>query len=204
MTRAQSDAQRPHEASLLAEDQLLVRHRGGDGNAFGEFVERYRRPIYSYLVRCGVEEAARDDLFQEVFTNIHNAAVTYDPERPVKPWVFAIAANIVRSYYRKSRVREVGVLMRTPPPGDDTAPDSYQLVEARETAAWVEQAIAALPLSQREVVLLCCVEQLSRDDVAAALGMPVNTVKTNLRRARMTLAQALARRKAALRREVPT
>lgn len=204
MTRAGSDAQRPHEVSFPAEGQLLVRHRSGDGDAFTEFVERYRRPIYSYLVRCGVEEAARDDLFQEVFTNIHNAAVSYDPERPVKPWVFAIAANIVRSYYRTSRVREVGILMRTPPLGDETAPDSCQLAEARETAAWVEQAIAALPLSQREVVLLCCVEQLSRDDVAVALGMPVNTVKTHLRRARMTLAQALARRKAVLRREVST
>ena len=82
------------------------------------------------------------------------------------------------------------------------APDSQQLAEARETAAWVEKAIAALPFSQREVVVLCCIEQLPQDDVAAALGMPVNTVKTHLRRARIALAQALARRQAALRREV--
>ena len=50
--------------------------------------------------------------------------------------------------------------------------------------------------------MLCCIEQLPQDDVAATLGMPVNTVKTHLRRARIALAQALARRRAVLRREV--
>ena len=184
----------------IEEGQLLVRHRGGDADAFAELVARYRRPVYSYLVRCGVEAAARDDLFQEVFTSIHRAAATYQPERPLKPWVFTIVANIVRGHYRKSRVREAAAA--TDPEPSDSAPDSHQLVEARETAAWIEHAIATLPFSQREVVVLCCIEQLPQDDAAATLGMPVNTVKTHLRRARITLAQALARRQAVLRREV--
>jgi RNA polymerase sigma factor (sigma-70 family) len=201
MTRARVDAQHPPEPSHLEEGQLLLRHRGGDTEAFAELVARYRRPVYSYLVRCGVEEAARDDLFQEVFTNIHRAAATYQPERPVKPWVFAIVANVVRGHYRKARVREI-VVSAPDPQQSDSAPDSHQLAEARETAAWIERAVAALPFSQREVVVLCCIEQLQQDDVAATLGMPVNTVKTHLRRARIALAQALARRTAVLRREV--
>jgi RNA polymerase sigma factor (sigma-70 family) len=185
----------------MEEGQLLVRHRRGDADAFAELVTRYRRPVYSYLVRCGVEEAARDDLFQDVFTRIHRAAATYQPERPMKPWVFAIVANTVRSHYRKTRGREI-VVSAPDPELSDSAPDSHQLVEARETAAWIERAVAALPFSQREVVVLCCIEQLPQDDVAATLGMPVNTVKTHLRRARIALAQALARRQAVLRREV--
>ena len=183
------------------EADLLVRHCGGDPRAFAELVGRYRRPVYGYLVRCGVDESARDDLFQDIFAAIHRAAATYRPERPVKPWLFTIVANIVRSHYRKARVREVA-LLPTDLPYADAAPDSHQLAEARETAAWMEKAIAALPFSQREVVLLCCVEQLPQDDVAATLGVPVNTVKTHLRRARIALAQALARRRAVLRREV--
>ena len=201
MTRARVGALHPHQPSHLEEGQLLVRHRGGDAEAFAELVARYRRPVYSYLVRCGVEEAARDDLFQEVFTHIHRAAATYQPERPVKPWVFAIVANVVRGHYRKARVREI-VVSAPDPQQSDSAPDSHQLAEARETAAWIERAVAALPFSQREVVVLCCIEQLPQDDVAATLGMPVNTVKTHLRRARIALAQALARRTAVLRREV--
>jgi RNA polymerase sigma-70 factor, ECF subfamily len=211
MTRPRIDARSPQAPSPITADrsaadrteegQLLVRHRGGDTDAFAELVARYRRPVYSYLVRCGVDEAARDDLFQEVFTSIHRAAASYQPERPVKPWVFTIVANIVRGHYRKSRLREAAAAATDPEP-IDSAPDSHQLVEARETAAWIEHAIAALPFSQREVVVLCCIEQLPQDDVAATLGVPVNTVKTHLRRARSALAQALARRQAVLRREV--
>lgn len=177
---------------------LLLRHCDGDADAFGEFVASYQRPVYGYLVRCGVGDEVRDDLFQEVFARVHRAAPTYRPERPVRPWVFAITANVVRNHFRR--------VARAAPRGDasvdDRAPDAQEMLEARETAAWIEQAIAALPISQREVVVLCCVEQLAQADVAAVLAMPLNTVKTHLRRGRLALAQALTRRRAALRREV--
>ena len=186
---------------MSADAELLARHCQGDSAAFAELVERFRRPVYGYLVRCGVDESLRDDLFQEVFAAVHRAAASYSAERPIQPWLFTIVANLVRSHYRKARVREV-VLLPTDLPYDGAAPDSHQLAEARETAAWLEKAIAALPFAQREVVALCCVEQLPQEDVAELLELPVNTVKTHLRRARMALAQALARRQAVLRREV--
>jgi len=201
MTRPPPVATSPDVARSPEGGELLVRHRSGDAHAFAEFVACYRAPVYSYLLRCGVEAAARDDLFQEVFTSIHSAAATYQADRPVKPWVFTIVANAVRSHYRRARVRDIGVTVGARPP-NDVVPDSYQMAEARETAAWVEGAIAGLPASQREVVVLCCIEQLPHDEVASALGMPVNTVKTHLRRARIALAQALVRRQATLRREV--
>jgi RNA polymerase sigma-70 factor (ECF subfamily) len=179
------------------EGELLARHSRGDQHAFADFVACYRRPVYSYLVRCGVDEATREDLFQEVFTRIHRAAASYRPERPVKPWVFTIAANVVRSHFRRAR----DARLPADDPSAEVAPDVHALVEARETAAWLERAIAALPVAQREVVILSCVEQLAQDDVAAALEIPVNTVKTHLRRGRIALAQALARRTAAMRRE---
>jgi RNA polymerase sigma-70 factor (ECF subfamily) len=181
------------------EGELLVRHSRGDPDAFGEFVACYRRPIYGYLVRCGVAEEARDDLFQEIFTRIHRAAGTYRAERPVKPWVFTIAANVVRSHFRRAHG---AASLGADAAQSAAAPDAHALVEARETAAWLEHAIAALPVAQRQVVVLCCVERLAQEDVAAALALPVNTVKTHLRRGRMALARALDRRRAALRREV--
>jgi RNA polymerase sigma-70 factor (ECF subfamily) len=186
---------------MTSDAELLARHCAGDGQAFTELVERFRRPVYGYLVRCGVEESARDDLFQDIFAAVHRAAASYGADRPLRPWLFTIVANLVRSHYRKARVREV-VLLPTDLAFAATAPDTQQLAEARETAAWLERAIAALPFAQREVIALCCVEQLPQDEAAALLDLPVNTVKTHLRRARIALAQALARRQAALRREV--
>jgi RNA polymerase sigma factor (sigma-70 family) len=190
-------------AAAQADDgTLLVRHCHGDVQAFAELVRRYRRPVYGYLLRCGVPEGARDDVFQEIFASIHDAASRYQADRPLRPWLFTIVANAARSYHRSARGREIVAVTSDPAPADDAAPDGQQLVEARETAAWVEHAIAALPAAQREVVVLCCIEQLAQDDVATILAMPVNTVKTHLRRARATLALGLARRRARLRREV--
>ena len=58
---------------------LLQRHAGGDATAFPQLVAAYRRPVYSWLVRCGVRESDRDDLFQSVFLRLHRAAGQYRP-----------------------------------------------------------------------------------------------------------------------------
>ncbi len=190
------------------ERQLLLRHREGDAEAFAELVAEYRAPVYSYLARCGVDPDERDDLFQEVFIKIHRAAGSYDPERPLHPWVFTIVANAVRSHVRKRRVRQ---LVFGDAAGDagvpdvaDPAPDGERRTAARETAAFVGRQLCRLRLVQREVVLLACVEKLPLKDVAAALGIPVNTVKTHLRRARLALAGALANEQGVRPEEVAT
>ena len=174
------------------ECDLLLRHRRGDVEAFARLVALYRKPVYSYLIRCGVSQADRDDLFQDVFLKIHSASGRYEEGRPLHPWLFTIVANTVRTYHRKNRVRErvFGDPPAAEPAGD--SPDGQRRVMARETAAWLERQIARLPLAQREVLLLTCVEKLPQREVAAMLGLPVNTVKTHLRRARLALARRFA------------
>jgi RNA polymerase sigma-70 factor (ECF subfamily) len=174
----------------------LVRHRDGDPEAFAILVAAYRRPVYSYLTRCGVAAADRDDLFQSVFLKIHRAASQYRPELPSHPWIFTVVANEVRSYLRRRRVREL--VFGAPPPREpeDPAPDGERAAEARETVVWLEQEIRRLPLAQREALVLASLES-PLAEIATALGMPVNTVKTHLRRARLALAEKLARRRAA-------
>jgi len=84
----------------------------------------------------------------------------------------------------------------------DPAPNAREMAGAHETISWLEQALEKLPPMQRQVVILCCVEKMEQKDVAAVLELPVNTVKTHLRRARIALARALARRKSRGSREV--
>jgi RNA polymerase sigma factor (sigma-70 family) len=181
----------------LEERRLLPRHRRGDPRAFAELVARYRAPVYGYLVRCGVPPGVRDDLFQETFAKVHAAAATYQPDRPLKPWLFTIVANLVRTHYR---TRRVDALVFGEPAA--TAPSTTHAdLEAKETGAWLEAAIAALPLAQREVVVLACIEHLEMKEIAVALDLPVGTVKTHLRRARLGLGRALAARKVRIARE---
>ncbi len=185
----------------LEERRLLPRHLEGDARAFAELMRAYRAPVYGYLVRCGVPASARDDLFQEIFLKIHGAARSYAPERDLKPWLFTIVANTVRSHFRRRKIEALVFAGTLPKDTESDAPSSEQLTEAKETAAWIEQAMGRLPLDQREVVVLACVEHLSMRDIAEALELSVNTVKTHLRRARMALATELARRNLRAKRE---
>lgn len=178
----------------------LLRTRDGDRDAFARLVEAYRAPVYAHLGRCGVDARDRDDLFQDIFLKIYRAAASYEAGRPVHPWVFTIVCNTVRTHLRKRRVRQLvfgeapdarsGLLTEAV---DETA-DGERRSLARERVQHLEHEIRRLAPVQREVVLLACVERMKLAQVASVLDLPVNTVKTHLRRARLALAKALAQR----------
>jgi len=192
------NAPRPATADRRRGGQLLAGGRLGDydENAFPALMEAYRRPVYSYLVRSGVTEADRDDLFQAVFLKVHAAAGSYDPARPLAPWLFAIVANTVRNHFRDSARPCRPAESEDPPDPPDPNPGPEHIVTARETLAWLEQALTILPPAQREVLLLVAIVGLRQQDVARSLDLPLNTVKTHLRRARLALAASLAERNA--------
>lgn len=183
------------------ERRLILRHREGDPEAFAALVEEYRAPVYSYLARCGIDADDRDDVFQEIFIRIHRAAARYDTHRPVHPWIFTIVSNTARTYLRKRRVRQLVFAEGDGSEPADSRPDGARRTEARETVGLLEREIRKLSLMQREVVLLAGVEKLALREVGEVLGIPVNTVKTHLRRARLALGRALERGNAG--REVP-
>jgi RNA polymerase sigma-70 factor (ECF subfamily) len=191
---AREEAEPDLSTERSEERALLPAHCRGEAHAFAALLAAYRAPVYGYLVRCGVEESMRDDLFQEIFLKVHGAASAYQPSRPLKPWLFTIVANTVRSHFRRRRVvhldlgAEAGEALADPAPGPERA------LRARETAAFLERVLPRLPLAQREVLLLTCIEGMEQGEVAAALGIPVNTVKTHLRRGRLALAAMLAAR----------
>jgi RNA polymerase sigma-70 factor (ECF subfamily) len=183
-----------------AEAALLVRHRDGDVAAFSALVERYRRPVWSYLARSGVDGAAREDLFQDIFIRVHGAVGRFDAARPGHPWIFTIVANVVRNHQRKARVRSLLHVVRSRPSDSgemaepeavDEAPDAERRTASRQALELVQGQMQRLRPVERQVVLLACIEKLPQADVAAALDLPVNTVKTHLRRARLALGRAL-------------
>lgn len=180
----------------LEERTWLPRHRRGDTEAFDELLAAYQRPIYSYLLRCGVAESAREDLFQDIFLKIHAAAGKYQPNKPLRPWIFTIAANTVRNYFRDNRRHlSWGEAEDIP----DPQPGVDHQLDLRATVAWLEKAMTGLSLVQREVLNLAVIEGFRLQEAADILQMPLNTVKTHLRRARLALLEALASRDAAAR-----
>ncbi|HSF16700.1 MAG TPA: RNA polymerase sigma factor [Vicinamibacteria bacterium] len=183
---------RPAGSEATAQPNLLVRHREGDPDAFRALVSRYRAPVFSYIIRCGVAEPDRDDLFQEIFLRIHRSAYQYDADKPIHPWLFTVVANAVRTYHRR---RKVTALVFTDPPEQeprDEKPDGEKIAAASQMFRFLERELEALPPIQREVLVLASIESVPQKDIAEALGIPLNTVKTHLRRARLKLIRKLS------------
>lgn len=213
MQRATEDD--PTRAHPSPDRVLFERYRRGERDCFPQLVHAWRACVFGYLTRCGVPASERDDLFQEVFLRVHRAAgreraleapsrevasgeVATDagpPQQgPLVPWVMTITVHVVRSHFRKVGVRRVVTLDERV--GEETESASRtpdQELAGRETVAWVERAMLALPLEQREALVLCAIEGMELAEAARALEAPVDTVKTRLRRARVALAEARAR-----------
>lgn len=186
---------------LIEDRDLVLRYAAGETALFAELMRRYKAPIFGYIVRCGVRHPACDDLFQDVFLNVHRAAGRYKPDYPVRPWLFTIAANAVRSHFRKSNVLRRWFSPNEVPDQPSVEPSLQLAREGDELAEFLDGRIEKLPLKQREVLVLCCIEQMSLDDTSQVLEMPLESVKTNLKRARASLAKDIERRSLASTRE---
>lgn len=170
----------------IEERTWLPRHGRGDESAFGELVQAYQDPVYGYLYRCGINKQQREDLFQDIFMRIHLSAASYQPHRPLRPWIFTIAANVVRNHFRSQVFNQVEETEHESglPPLDETLANCQAL-------DWLELAIPRLlPFNQAEVLILTTIKGLQQRDVAEILDLPLNTVKTHLSRARKTLTLA--------------
>ncbi len=189
------DAPPSAEVVPLSDRVLLTRHLAGDREAFAELMRAYAHSVYGYLARCGVPATERDDLFQEVFCKVHRSLSRGLPEGPVRPWLFTVTVNTARDAFRRAKVRSVVTMEERAGhdvAGREDAPD--RAAEARETASFLEREVMKLPLDQREVLVLVSIEGMSLAEAAEAVGAPLDTAKTRLRRARLALAEAMKRR----------
>jgi|GEM_PF-295470 len=180
---------------------LLARYLDGEAAAFDALVHHYRSPIYGYLLRNGLAPDVADELFQETFLRVHQHGHSYRPMRPFRVWLFTITNNLLRSHYRKKKVRRILVdwwLGKAGPDARPIEPESLtplpeDQAAARESLAWLERALSTLPEGPRRALLLTQVEGLSGADAAEALGVPKGTVKTWVHRGRQALADARSR-----------
>ncbi|MEM9067934.1 MAG: sigma-70 family RNA polymerase sigma factor [Myxococcota bacterium] len=180
---------------------LLERHRGGDRDAFAKLMKKFSGSVYGYLTRAGVPAAERDDLFQDVFCKVHVGARRKMPDGPVFPWVLRIAVNAVRDHHRRTKVRSVVKLDGEADERQSPSLSADRALEAKETARFMELQVQKLPLPQREALLLASVAGLGTKGAASVLGEPLETIKTRLRRARRSLAEAMRRREQTMLRE---
>lgn len=168
-----------------SDDDLLLRYREGDEEAFRMLFDRYRGLVYNFA-RLMLGDAHRaEDLLQETFLSVVRAADRYEPRGHFRTWLLRMARNRCLNWLESERIRRVNLTDVSTALAPVTSP------EIPETVGIVQHAIRRLPERQREAIVLYAFDSMSYQEIARVLDVPVNTVKTLIHRGRATLARAL-------------
>lgn len=156
---------------------------------FGELYEAEFDYVWSSLRRVGVPPSHLEDLAQDVFVTAWRRIDSYDPTRPLRPWLFGIAFRLASDFRnRASTVREV---YSEPEDIEDSqlAPD--EIVARRQAQALVQRALTHIPLERRGVFVLHDIDGVGIPEVAEIFEIPLNTAYSRLRLARRDFAAAV-------------
>ena len=157
---------------------LMVRYQSGESQAVEELVRRLSPLLLRYFASPHISWSDTEDLLQDCWVRIHRARHTYRPAEPLLPWIFAVARHTRLDGYRRRRRRESReTLVATPPEvvvlGEQPAPDTTRFTDLMEQ----------LPDSQREVILMLKVSDMSMEEVARATSSTVGAIKQKAHRA---------------------
>ena len=157
----------------------------GDRRAFRVLVDRYRGPLYRFILRQVRRPAVAEELLQETFLRMHQGAPRYEPRAALSTWLFRIAANLCLNEAESAHSRREA--LGEAAESASAQPGPAESLERKEVGAAVEAALAMLPPQQRAAVQLARFEEMSYADIAEVLGLSVGAVDSLLQRARQKL-----------------
>lgn len=178
------------EAEPATDEELMRRICRNDHESFAVLVHRYERELFAYLRRYLGNAQMAEDVFQATFLRIHRKRDSYQEGRPFRPWLYTIATRQAIDMQRQSRrhrmasldqprrgASDVGTLAETV---TDRCPTSDDAVANGDAQAWMMTAVDRLPEPFRNTLMLVYGNGLKQREVAAALGIPLGTVKSRL------------------------
>lgn len=172
--------------------------------AFDDVYERHIDFVWRFLRRLGVPTRSLADAAQDVLLVVHRRLGSFDGRAPLQSWLAGICVRVARQEFRTRRRRQPEMLDRTGWIDVDSLPDDASLAstqtEQRERIQRLYELMASLDAPKREVFVLAELEQMTGPEIAEILGIPLNTVYSRLREARIRFERELADREA---RKVP-
>ena len=211
MNRERVPSKRPRQASgcphsgnaeQVDDKELVAAALKGDESAYGELLERFRRPLFSLIYRMIGDREQAEDLAQESFVKAFNNLDSYNPKYRFSSWLFKIANNHAIDHLRRARLptvsihgsphaanaereAETRIVLEAP----DESPEEE--IMALELGGEIEDAIRQLRSEYRTAVILRHIENRPYEEIAEIMEVPIGTVKTFLHRARAELREAL-------------
>jgi RNA polymerase sigma-70 factor (ECF subfamily) len=175
----------------LSDAELFARYATGEEDAFRELVSRYKNGLYVFLRRFLNQPSLVEEVFQETFLQLFMSRDSFDPSRPLRPWLFTIAANkakdVLRKQHRTAAIPVGAIAEREDMSFDDVlnclTSDTrvpYERLAKNETARRVREVIADMPESLREILVLAYFNKFSYKQMAEILSIPIGTVKSRL------------------------
>lgn len=194
-----SAAMPPPDDRDRADAELLRRVAGGDRAAFGEFYDRFSRPLFATALRIVQDSAEAQDIVHDAFVVVWEKASTFEAQRgSAFSWVVTLVRNRaidrVRSRRRRNELLSASVPADLGYHDDAQSRPADSQATAGDDARAVRTAIAALAPDQQKALELAFFGGLTQEEIARSLGEPLGTVKARIRRGLLKLRDSLASR----------
>jgi RNA polymerase sigma-70 factor (ECF subfamily) len=180
--------------------EVMLRVKAGDQSAFDYLVQKYRRPLVSFMYRMARNATVAEDLAQEVFLRVYRSRQTYEASAKFTTWLYRIATNLAVNHARDSRHERPEVTVSLDEPDEETgttmdlADSKISAEEAllrRERMLAIRSKVEALPERQKLAILMHKYQQLDYKQIAEVLKLSESATKSLLFRAYETLREQL-------------
>ena len=187
---------------MLEDGELARRCASGDEDAWKALVERFQRKVWHVAFQFTGRADEAEELTQEIFLHLLSALRTFDESGSLPAWLQRVARNYAIDHYRRRRrersmvldgeeSEELVAVARDP----KTSNDPHRALEEKDLAGWLRQFIDRLPSELGQAVILRDLQEMSYEEMALVLAIPLGTVKSRINRGRIELAKLLKRRR---------
>lgn len=179
------------ERPVLPEDGVDV--VGHAGSEVAQIYERHAGFVWASLQRLGVRDPDLDDVLQEVFVVVHQKIATFDGTSKMTTWLFGISLRVASAYRRRGFRRKETFVAETPEEPSDASSSPEEAMAAAESRLRLAALLDELDLEKRAVFVMFEIDELSCEEIAQIVGVPVGTVYSRLHSARKDFQKALGR-----------
>ncbi|MGC8927235.1 MAG: RNA polymerase sigma factor [Myxococcota bacterium] len=170
---------------MLSDQELMLAFIKGDQQAFRVLYERFVRRVFSMAYRFSRDYETSKDITQEVFLRLYQKKNLYNPQISFNTFFYRLAYNCILNYIRDHQEERVNTDATPIALSTQTTPE--QIAGAIETFERIEKRIDALPTSQKTAFILNKIEGLSYNEVAEIMDTNINTIKSLIHRATMSI-----------------